>query len=160
MVLLRVPDERLSRRCVFLSASGGVGRCGIYASRPGLCRAYPALVVDGALQLARCEHCPPGAWSLETMDVPLYRARFRDALAQRLVHYALVDGWNERVLLRGEARAPGELFAYLAAVYGALERRRPAWLTGLAPGHEDRSMEAEVRQELYEVLVELGWLDG
>jgi Fe-S-cluster containining protein len=157
MVLLRVPDERLPRRCVFLVSSAGAGRCGIYASRPSLCRAYPALVVDGALQLTRCEHCPPGAWSLDTLDAPLYRARYLDAQRQRLIHYALVDGWNERVILRQEARTPGELFAHLGQVCEALERRGPAWLASPAPGQAPA--EQAVRQALYEVLVELGWLD-
>jgi Fe-S-cluster containining protein len=158
MVLLRVPDERLSRRCVFLDSSSGAGRCGIYPSRPGMCRAYPALVIDGALRLARCEHCPPGAWSLETLDGPLYRARYLEARRQLLIHYALVDGWNERVIVRREKRAPAELFAHLAEVCGALERRKVAWLAEPASDPEGRLDEEAVRQELYEVLVGMGWL--
>jgi hypothetical protein len=42
---------------------------------------------------------------------------------------------------------------------GALERRQVPWLAE-APGPEQPLDESQVRQDLYEVLVELGWLDG
>jgi Fe-S-cluster containining protein len=147
-IVLRKPDGG----CVFLLSNGGIGRCGIYASRPGACRAYPAIDDGAPLQLAKREHCPPGAW--EGLDDHRFRAHFSFGLRQRLIHDVLGDGWNERVLIRRESRAPHELFGYLIDAYTSLERAVPRWF---ADDPIDLG-EDELRRVISAQLEELGWL--
>jgi Fe-S-cluster containining protein len=49
--------------CVFLlRLPGGHDRCGIYEHRPVSCRAYPMVLLRGAVALGDDPLCPPGAW--------------------------------------------------------------------------------------------------
>ena len=154
------PDRRYHRlqlkkragACTFLVDAGGIGRCGVYASRPAACRAYPAASSEEPLQLTRREHCPPGAW--DGLDAALYRGRYQFGQRQRAIFDVVTDGWHERVLRRSESRAPEELFAWLVATYRTLERAAPAWF-------DDKPLlleEDEVVGVVRETLCSSGWL--
>ncbi len=147
----RLELRRDSGACVFLMNAGGIGRCGIYASRPTVCRAYP-LLDAGTLELTKREYCPPGAW--DQIDEPLYVARYRFGQRQRQIHDVVGDGWNERVLLGSESRSPTELFAYLMESYAELERAQPRWF-------DDAPLvlaEEEMRAGVVDALGRTGWL--
>jgi Fe-S-cluster containining protein len=136
--------------CVFLVSAGGLGRCGIYASRPSACRAYPALADGDLLQLTRREFCPPGAW--DHIDEPVYRARYAFGQRQRLIHDAVTDGWNERVLLKRETRSAPELLRFIGDVYTVLARHAD-WFSDGPPLDEEA-----VRDQVARALGEIGWL--
>jgi Fe-S-cluster containining protein len=136
--------------CVFLLDVGGLGRCGIYGSRPDACRAYPALLDGDLVTLAAREYCPPGSW--EDLDRDDYRRRYQRGQKQRAIHDVVADGWNERILRRRERRAGGELLDWLMRTYAALEARAPHWFDD-TPIDED-----EIRDQVAALLVEQGWL--
>jgi Fe-S-cluster containining protein len=138
--------------CTFLVDAGGIGRCGVYASRPAACRAYPAASSSEPLQLTRREHCPPGAW--DDIDAALYRGHYEFGQRQREIFDVVTDGWNERVLVRRESRTPAELFAWLAETYAALERKAPSWFDDTPVA----MTEEEVRSLVGETLRASGWL--
>jgi Fe-S-cluster containining protein len=135
--------------CIFLVDAGGVGRCGIYASRPDACRSYP--VNSELLTLAKREYCPPGSW--EEIEGDDYRMRYQRGQKQRAIHDVVGDGWTERILRRRERRSGPELLAWLVRIYGELERRLPHWFDD-TPITED-----EIREQVTELLVEEGWLE-
>jgi Fe-S-cluster containining protein len=151
----RLALKKSAGACVFLLSAGGVGRCGIYGSRPSACRAYPALSDrprGELLQLTKREYCPPGAW--DAIDRPLYAERFRFGLRQRWIHDVVGDGWNERVLRRRESRSVDDLLRFVTEVYDLLVARQPAWFAE-APLAVDAD---EIRARVAELLTAIGWL--
>jgi Fe-S-cluster containining protein len=148
----RLQLKKSAGACTFLVDAGGIGRCGVYPSRPAACRAYPAASSTEPLQLTRREHCPPGAW--DQIDAALYRGFYQFGQRQRLIFDVVTDGWNERVLVRRESRAPAELLAWLVDAYGALERAAPAWFDEAPLA----LVEEEVRARVLTTLQASGWL--
>jgi Fe-S-cluster containining protein len=145
----------LSKRdggCVFLLSLAGVGRCGIYASRPSACQSYPATFDGDLLQLAPREYCPEGAFA--DLDAARFSGYYRFGQRQRAIHDVLTDGWNERVLLQRERRTPAELFQYLMESYSRLEARAPEWF------RQERVIlsEDEIREAVAQVLGDMSWL--
>jgi Fe-S-cluster containining protein len=159
MLLLRVPDKQgdMESRCVFLITVGTRGRCGVYASRPTMCAAYPSHFSNGLVGSNGGKYCPPGAWNIESMDVPLFHARHLFKRRQQIIYDRLVDGWNARVLGGNERRSSAEFYKFLVFVYSELERRQPAWFVELKPGEADGVERDVLCAEVEHALADLGW---
>jgi Fe-S-cluster containining protein len=127
--LRKVPDVPEQSRCVFLLSVGDLGRCGVYALRPGVCRAYPTQLEGDLVQLRSTSYCPPGGWQLDTMDLPAFRAELLEKRRQDALYDRLVEAWNERVVSTHADLRVGDFFAFLDAAYGDLARRDPAPLS-------------------------------
>lgn len=159
LLLKRVPDVLggFTVRCVFLVTVGTRGRCGIYGSRPSMCRTYPTSFTGGLLAASSGRFCPPGAWSLESLDGPHFRAQ--QLFRQRFVAVddRLALAWNARVVPAGVRRSPEEYLRFLSLAFSELERRRPEWLVEPGPGEPERPEAGELAAGMDRVLGDLGW---
>lgn len=131
------PEGVFERRCVFLVTEGGQGRCGVYASRPSMCRTYPTWLTTEGLRSEAGDFCPPGSWALETVDAPALELVIRFKRRQRLVSWRLMDRWTEMVLRNRERRSQQEFLAYVVIVLDLLEETVPAWFLPAAAGAPD-----------------------
>src|SRR5258706_66239 len=71
------------------------------------------------------KYCPPDAWHLEGIDVPLHRTWHHHRDRQRILYDALVDGWNARLVAEREGVHHGLFYHFLFNAYRELERRDP-----------------------------------
>lgn len=133
-------DER-GRPCVFLrvDAASGAGRCGIYPLRPGACRRFPAMRLDGNRVGVRDGIvCPEGAWD----GYPIDRLSWRVALARERreaeLYAVVVADWNARVEADGggAARTVEQYLDHLGEAYAWITRMRRAlpWGECAGPG--------------------------
>jgi Fe-S-cluster containining protein len=110
--------------CVFLiDLKGGNSRCGIYEHRPVVCQAYPMTAIGTVVAQFDDALCPPGSWPPAAVGRPAWR----EAIARRIMQYAIyedvVSRWNARVI----AARPGTQFSlyayydYLINVYDRLD---------------------------------------
>jgi Fe-S-cluster containining protein len=160
LMLQRIPDTNgeHTQRCMFLVTVGARARCGIYEHRPIMCRTYPTWLKDGIIGTSGGKFCPPNVWTVESLDVPKFRARHQFRARQRVIYVHLVEAWNARVHALQEKRTAADFFRYLFSCYGELERRQPAWLVELEPGELDLVPPPALQATLNELLRDLGWL--
>jgi Fe-S-cluster containining protein len=87
-------------RCSLLVGPLGDGayRCGVYAHRPLVCRAYPFELVDGAIGLRSPVRCPAGAWTAGPEADRAHRPELRLHTLESDVQRWLVRTWNWHVL--------------------------------------------------------------
>lgn len=157
LVLRRVPDGPeggAGQRCSFLLTVGSRGRCGIYGIRPGVCRTYPSSFADGLIGVsAGGKYCPPGAWQVEAIDVPLFRLNHRRRARQSVIHAALVAAWNRRIVDGQLTETERYFFHYLLSVYHDLAKRDPSLFD---ESDADRSPE-DLERTVAETVRTLGW---
>lgn len=114
----------LGQPCVFLERVDGViSRCGIYAERPAVCRAYPMLATADVIALRPGALCPSGAWSDSEPRQPGWLAAWNRLRGEFDQYRQIVDAWNAQV-----ARQPGRSFTmnqYLAYVAGVYDKLAP-----------------------------------
>jgi Fe-S-cluster containining protein len=89
----------LGQSCVFLEElPGGVSRCGIYAIRPGVCRAYPIKPNEaGVMAFRRNALCPSGAWPADEADRPHWREIWQTVSDDFERYSQIVQAWNEQI---------------------------------------------------------------
>jgi Fe-S-cluster containining protein len=163
LLLIRVPEPgnaEYPQRCIFLVTVGTRGRCGIYFSRPSMCRTYPSQINDGVVSTNGGKFCPKGAWNSEMLDLGLFRARQLFRMRQRAIYDRIIDAWNGRVLAMHSKRAPSEYAQYLMNVYRGLEQQRPEWFVETQPGDPEQLTPDEIQAALDPVLAELGWVSA
>ncbi len=108
--------------CVFLmDLKGGNSRCGIYEHRPVVCQAYPMTAIGTVVAQFDDALCPPGSWP----PAAVARPAWREAIARRIMQYAIyedvVSRWNARVI----TARPGtqfSLYAYYDYLINAYDR--------------------------------------
>ncbi len=84
-ILQRNPRD--DSACVNLMRVGDdISRCGIYATRPEICDAYPFEMVRGSIDLRPDVGCAPDAWNLATLDYHALRTRHEHFLAEWDAH--------------------------------------------------------------------------
>ena len=137
----------LKQPCVFLvEMAGDFKRCGIYADRPLVCRAYPmASRRGGGITLREGPLCPEGAWPRSEQVRPYWRATVQRMEMAYDVYAEVVLRWNARVEVASERATMNEYFSYLMTVYEQLaavdaelgdaqmERIRETWRTAPTP---------------------------
>ncbi|HYR62859.1 MAG TPA: YkgJ family cysteine cluster protein [Actinomycetota bacterium] len=82
--------------CTFwVSLGEGIGRCGIYPLRPGVCQTYPAHIEASGLVLRRDDVlCPTEAFGAEVVGAPQWRQRLRQMQVQYDIYARAVARWN------------------------------------------------------------------
>jgi Fe-S-cluster containining protein len=87
--------------CTFWMPVGdGLGRCGIYALRPGVCRTYPATLVDGEVALRTDILCPDGSWGEGSgLFTAQWRSRTEHQYAELEIDAYVNRRWNESAVL-------------------------------------------------------------
>ncbi len=121
LALDKTADDNQPNACVFLmTLPGGSGRCGIHASRPQVCRTYPAALNGEVVCLRDDAICPSGAWKLAHMDVVKWRNELTDFVMHRDLYEAVVAIWNQRVEVAGREHGIDEYFDYLLNTYALL----------------------------------------
>jgi Fe-S-cluster containining protein len=119
---------KAGRSCVFLvELVGGHARCGIYAQRPVVCRAYPMTIWSGVVAQRPESLCPPDSWPLAAVLRPAWRSALQRLRLQWDIYGEVVARWNARVAAASTHRsfALPEFLSYLINVYdrlAALER--------------------------------------
>lgn len=162
LMLVRVDDAlpEHPQRCIFLISVGSDARCGIYHSRPSMCRTYPSYVEDGVIGASGGKYCPPGSWRLQTLDVPLIRARLQFKARQHAIYERLVDAWNARLLATGERREASDFLHFLVNAYSELEERDGSWFEEGAPGQPERLEAGAIDDGVRHLVAALGWAKG
>jgi Fe-S-cluster containining protein len=125
LVLAKRPGSDGRQQCIFLmELADGVGRCGIYPSRPSACRVYPAQLRDGAVTFRDGIVCPKGAWNVPAGELPPWRTQLLRSQMEWAVYATVVHHWNEQAVLtpRAEMRTPDEYYAYLLDRYQRLSK--------------------------------------
>jgi Fe-S-cluster containining protein len=113
MELLLVRN-RWTGACVFLlEIAPDRARCGVYAHRPSVCRAYPMTFRGGAVDVRQDAKCGPDTWNLSAMDLPKYRCDLNRSLADWTDHWKTVAEWNTAIDAAGQERSPNDLFDFL-----------------------------------------------
>jgi Fe-S-cluster containining protein len=149
----------LKQPCVFLlDLPGGFRRCGVYADRPLVCRAYPmASRRGGGITLRDKPLCPEGAWPRSEQLRPYWRTTVQGMEMAYDVYAEVVARWNARVEATPGRATMNEYFSYLMTVYdqlagleaelgrAGLERIRESWRT--APTPESTPDEVRARPE-------------
>ena len=101
--------------CTFLwKLNDGHAQCGLGDLRPGVCRAYPALLVNGTL-CANSAACTCRRWSVLDFDGDTERALLEDVAREDAAYTAVVRRWNDGL---DAARTYQDFGAYLLDVYG------------------------------------------
>ena len=108
--------------CVFLlGLADGETRCGVYADRPIVCRAYPMRIWGGVVFQRKESICPPAAWPGDAVRRPAWRTALQRFYMQMDVYAAVVARWNARVAAYPGARFTlYEYFSYILNVYDRL----------------------------------------
>jgi Fe-S-cluster containining protein len=129
--LRRAIDEPAPHRCVFLATlDAGYERCGIHASRPYVCRTYPARFRHGSVAIRDDALCPADAWNISGLDLPEWRLTMLRQELEWTVYAYVVAVWNAALDAPAEA---ADFFAWLLTVYARLDAMRAA----LEPGAFD-----------------------
>lgn len=102
------------RACTFLwKVNDGHAQCGLGELRPGVCQAYPAVIVDGML-CANSSACTCRRWSVFDLDGDADRSLLRTLAAEQSEYVALVGRWNEQL---GEKRTFRQYCTWLLDAY-------------------------------------------
>ena len=95
LALVRRPGPE--KACTFLwKVNDGHAQCGLGDLRPGVCQAYPAVIVDGML-CANSSACTCRRWSVFDLDGDADRALLRTLAAEQAQYVGLVRRWNDEV---------------------------------------------------------------
>jgi Fe-S-cluster containining protein len=116
---------QIGQPCVFLESldDGCASRCGIYADRPAVCRAYPMVATDDneVITLRPRALCPPGAWPDQEPQQPRWRANWSSLRVQFDQYRQILEAWNAQVALQpGRTFSIDHYLAYLLGVYDKL----------------------------------------
>lgn len=125
--------------CVFwMPFESGLGRCGIYALRPGVCRSYPATMVDGEVALRPNIMCPEGAWGPTSgLFTQRWRAQVERQYAELEIDARVNLLWNEAASLTEDAAEGYQRYLdWMLAVYGGLAARVGVGPDALAPSRD------------------------
>jgi Fe-S-cluster containining protein len=108
--------------CTFWMPVGeGLGRCGIYALRPGVCRTYPATLVDGEVALRSDILCPDGSWGRDSeLFSTQWRTRAERQYAELEIDAYVNRRWNGAALL---TLSPGDGYRHYLDWIFAVYRR-------------------------------------
>lgn len=114
LVLDQAPSPERLKPCVFLRVDdAGLGRCGIYPIRPGACRRFPAVRIEGGgVGVRDGIVCPEGAWDGHPMDGLSWRTALAREQRDRELYAVVASEWNARVEAAGE-HTPRTFEAYL-----------------------------------------------
>ena len=110
---------KLKRPCVFLvTLSGDFKRCGIYADRPLVCRAYPMVSRrGGGITFRDKALCPEGAWPGNEVLKGFWRTAVQKMEMAYDVYAEVIARWNSRVAATPGRATMTEFFSYLMSVY-------------------------------------------
>ncbi len=101
--------------CTFLwKLNDGHAQCGLGDLRPGVCRAYPALLVNGTL-CADSSACTCRRWSVLDFDGETERAVLADVAQEDAAYTAVVSRWNQAL---DSERTYRDFCDFLLAAYG------------------------------------------
>lgn len=91
-------DFDVMNSCVFLMELGeGHARCGVYADRPVVCRAYPMSIWHLEVSQMKDSLCPPGSWPQTEVKRPAWRAALQHLYMQADIYHEIVARWNAYV---------------------------------------------------------------
>lgn len=156
----------LNQPCVFLmNLAGGNARCGVYADRPVVCKAYPMSMHRGGVVQREDSLCPADAWPPAVVGRPSWRKALQRLHMQFDIYYEVIARWNARVAAASPDRhfMLFEFFNYLLNVYDrlialedevgaeALANVQDNW--GVFPKSRDEGTEIHIR------VGEIPWLD-
>lgn len=112
----------MAQPCIFLlTLADGTTRCGVYAERPGTCRAYPMAAWSGVVFQRKDASCPPGAWAASEGLRPAWRHNLRRFHMHLDVYREVTTRWNARVAARPAVRFTlQEFYSYVLNVYDRL----------------------------------------
>ena len=106
--------------CFFLwKLADGHAQCGLGTLRPAVCRAYPALLMDGMLAVESAA-CTCRRWSLVDLDGAPDVALVEHVLAEAAEYSEVVARWNAAVDAGGREQTFQEYCAYLLDTYAQL----------------------------------------
>jgi Fe-S-cluster containining protein len=127
LALDKVPGSPEHRACVFWMPVGpDAGRCGVYPLRPGVCRTYPAALVDGTVSRREDVLCPTEGWRHGELDDPAWKRRLDHLHVAYDIHGLLLTRWNLHVeqTAHPERLSFHGFLTYLLAFHEALV---PVW---------------------------------
>jgi Fe-S-cluster containining protein len=139
LILETARTDEPRRPCTFLRVdpATGAGRCGVYPFRPGACRRFPAVRLDGGgVGVREGIVCPDGAWD----GYPIDRLSWRVALARERreaeLYAVVVADWNARVDADdgGAGRTVEQYLDHLGDAYAWITRMRHALPRGECAG--------------------------
>jgi len=108
--------------CTFLVAlTDGSYRCGIYPHRPLTCAVFPLRLHRGSVDIRPDVICEPSGRRITTVDLPQARAQLVRAAFEWAMYARVVEAWNAARAPRRERIAEGRYFAYVVAVYDAID---------------------------------------
>jgi Fe-S-cluster containining protein len=82
--------------CTFLvRLRDGTARCGLGDLRPGPCRSFPAVLVDGMVFARNDGGCRCRAWTIADCDVEADRALLERHEAEQETYRRVVANWND-----------------------------------------------------------------
>ncbi len=119
---------RLGQPCIFLEElPDGVSRCGIYAQRPGVCRAYPIRPNPAGVMVFRTNAlCPSGAWPEDEPQQPHWRELWQSVSNDFDRYGQIVQAWNAQVDAHpGLVLSLDQYVNHVLTVYDRLADRRP-----------------------------------
>ena len=105
---------------------GGYGRCGVYDSRPLVCRTYPFEIEAGVVRVRENALCPVGAWQPGERELDARRRMLAKFEMERGLYCYVVSVWNDYV----ESFPPAIVFpaavyyGYLTATYDRIDQFR------------------------------------
>jgi len=108
--------------CTFLvELTDGSYRCGIYPHRPLTCAVFPLRLYRGSVDIRPDVICEPSGRRITTVDLPQARAQLVRAGFEWAMYARVVAAWNAVRSSRPERIAEDRYFAYVVAVYDALD---------------------------------------
>ena len=115
---------RATQPCVFLlRLGGGHDRCGVYADRPVVCRAYPMSAWGERVAQRDDALCPSDAWTAADVSLPAWGVALQRLRMQFDVYHEVVARWNAHVAAEPDVSfALREYLAYLLSVHTRLAR--------------------------------------
>lgn len=133
-VFVTVSDPMLDpRRCGFLVTLGGRSRCGVYASRPMVCRLFPSAMTPLGVFVDTPETiCPPGAFAQERSDLATLTILHRLAALERDAFRVFLVAWN--------ALASSDTRHFYAALLTYSQRLADSGLTDPNTWHSTRDL--------------------
>jgi Fe-S-cluster containining protein len=117
LALVKRPES--GGACTFLwKLNDGHAQCGLGTLRPGVCRAYPAVLVDGVL-CANSSACTCRRWSVFDLDGDADRNLLRGLAGEQAEYAAIVQRWNDALPPAPARRTYKDFCAYLVETYAA-----------------------------------------
>lgn len=117
LALVKRPSPE--RACTFLwKLNDGHAQCGLGELRPGVCQAYPALIVDGIL-CADSSVCTCRRWSVFDLNGDADRDLLRTLAGEQAEYAAIVRRWNHALPAAPGRRTFRQFCAYVVDVYRA-----------------------------------------